>query len=346
MHKGIQACEQDLTATPHTWLITGVAGFIGSNLLERLLRLNQRVVGLDNLSTGYRHNLEAVRAALNPDQWTRFDFIEGDICDLDTCRRSCESADYILHQAALGSVPRSILDPLATHDNNVNGFLNMLIAGREAGVRRFVYASSSSVYGSHPGLPKTEDQTGAPLSPYAATKQTDELYAAAFAACYRMEVVGLRYFNVFGPRQDPEGEYAAVIPLWFKALLMNVPVYINGDGETSRDFCFVENAVQVNLLAAWVSDPEAINRVYNVAVGEQTTLLQLYGLIRAEVAKHRPDVREAVPCFREFRPGDIRHSLADISKARQLLGYAPSHTVAQGLTSAAAYYVALVQKRV
>ncbi|HEV2112014.1 MAG TPA: SDR family oxidoreductase [Gammaproteobacteria bacterium] len=336
---GISLCERELAAAPRVWLITGVAGFIGSNLLQRLLSIDQKVVGLDNFSTGNRANLEAVRAAVTSEQWGRFKFLEGDIRDIAVCRPAVEGADYVLHQAALGSVPRSVSDPLATHEHNINGFLNILVAARDAHVARFVYASSSSVYGDHPDLPKVEERTGDPLSPYAVTKKVNELYASVFHRCYGLDVIGLRYFNIFGPRQDPNGAYAAVIPLWFKALLNRDPVFINGDGETSRDFCYVDNAVQANMLAAWTPDREAVGQVYNIAVGERTTLLQLYELIRREVAEHFPAAKDAEPQFRDFRQGDIRHSLADISKARKLLGYKPAHTVGAGLTLAANYYI-------
>lgn len=341
----IKNCEAELQANSRKWLITGAAGFIGSNLLERLLRLDQTVVGLDNFSTGHHHNLEAVKATVTAKQWARFSFREGDIRDLAACRHAVEGMDYVLHQAALGSVPRSLADPIASHESNVNGFLNMLVAARDARVRRFVYASSSSVYGDHPGLPKVEDKIGKPLSPYAATKYINELYAEVFARSYNLELIGLRYFNIFGPRQDPEGAYAAVIPLWFKALLSGDPVYINGDGETSRDFCYVENAMQANLLAATASGKEAVGQVYNVAVGERTTLLQLYGMIKAEVAGTRPGVQTAGPVYRDFRPGDVRHSLADISKAGRLLGYRPGHPVQAGIRLAADYYLGLFLPR-
>lgn len=325
----------------HTWLVTGAAGFIGSNILERLLRLNQNVTGFDNFSTGHHHNLEAVRKLVTPEQWARFRFIEGDIRDLVACRSAAQGADYVLHQAALGSVPRSLLDPLATHETNVNGFLNMLIAARDAKIRRFVYASSSSVYGDHPGLPKTEVLIGKPLSPYAVTKYFNEVYAEVFSRCFDMQTVGLRYFNVFGPRQDPEGAYAAVIPLWFKALIQQQPVYINGDGKTSRDFCFVDNAVQANLLAALSDSPEAINQTYNVAIGEQTTLEELYQIISKAVSGHRPG-KKMIPVYRDFRPGDVRHSQADISKARRLLGFQPTHTLKQGMELSAGYYLGMI----
>ncbi len=333
-------CEKELIASPRAWLITGVAGFIGSNLLARLLRLEQTVVGLDNFSTGHRSNLEAVRELVTPAQWQRFTFIEGDICIFDTCRMAVNGVEFVFHQAALGSVPRSLLDPIGTHESNVNGFLNMLVAARDAKVQRFIYAASSSTYGDHPGLPKVEDKIGQPLSPYAVTKYVNELYADIFARCYGMQTIGLRYFNIFGPRQYPEGAYAAVIPLWFKAIIRHEPVYIYGDGETSRDFCFVDNAVQANLLAACTRDPQAVNQVYNVAVGQRTTLQELFELIRGEVGGRLP-VRDSEPVYRDFRAGDVRHSLADVSKAKRLLGYQPTHTVREGLKAAADYYLSL-----
>lgn len=337
----IERCHTELNAKPCKWLITGVAGFIGSNLLERLLLLNQNVTGLDNLSTGHRRNLETVRSLVTPEQWQRFKFVEGDIRELSSCHAAAVGVDYVLHQAAMGSVPRSLLDPISTHENNVDGFLNILVAARDARVKRLVYASSSSVYGDHPDLPKVEAKTGQPLSPYAVTKQVNELYASVFVRCYEMSIIGLRYFNIFGPRQDPEGAYAAVIPLWFKALLKNEPVNIYGDGETSRDFCYVENAVQANLLAARTTETGALGQCYNIAVGEQTTLLELFRMIRAEVQMRAPGVKNREPEFKDFRPGDIRHSLADISKAKNLLGYAPSHSVGDGLQLAADYYFGL-----
>ena len=337
----IKKCQAELLVKPRNWLITGVAGFVGSNLLERLLSLNQMVSGLDNLSTGYRHNLETVRSLVTPEQWRRFRFIEGDIRDLSACQAAVQGADYVLHQAAMGSVPRSMLDPIGTHESNVNGFLNIMVAARDARVRRLVYASSSSVYGDNPDLPKLEENTGRPLSPYAATKQINELYASVFARNYAMQLIGLRYFNIFGPRQDPNGAYAAVIPLWFKALLKHEPLYIYGDGETSRDFCYVENAIQANLLAAMTSEDGATGQSYNIAVGERTTLSELFNLIHAEVRQVAPEMQDQVPKFKDFRHGDIRHSLADISKAKSYLGYAPSYSVRDGLKLAASYYVGL-----
>lgn len=326
--------KQTLAQQPQTWLITGVAGFIGSNLLETLLRLNQKVIGIDNFSTGDMKNLAGVLNSVPADQQQRFYFHEGDICNLDDCRKVAAGVDIVLHQAALGSVPRSIKTPDTTHANNATGFLNMLLAAKEANVKRFVYASSSSVYGDSPDLPKKEEKIGNPLSPYAVSKYTNELYAKAFSTCYGMETIGLRYFNVFGPRQDPHGPYAAVIPLWITALLQNKPVYINGDGETSRDFCYVENAVQANLLAATTQNPDAINTVYNIAVGEQNTLKKLYDLIVETL--NLPAKQELV--YRDFRSGDIRHSLGDVEKARHLLGYTPTHQLHNGLQAMMTWY--------
>jgi len=317
-------------------LVTGAAGFIGSHLVETLLGLGQEVVGLDNFATGYKRNLEEVRAAVGEEAWRRHTFVEGDIVDLATCRRACERVEIVLHQAALGSVPRSIEDPLLTHAANATGFLNMLVAARDAGARRFVYAASSSTYGDHPGLPKVEDQIGAPLSPYAVTKYLNELYADVFGRCYGTGAIGLRYFNVFGARQDPEGAYAAVIPRWVRALLRGEQVSIYGDGETSRDFCYVANAVQANLRAALVTDAAAVNQVYNVAVGERTTLNGLYAGLR----KLLPDLDAPAAVHEDFRAGDVRHSQADIGKAVRLLRYAPTHTLQAGLVEALPWYVA------
>lgn len=339
-----QELLQRLPSEPRTWLVTGVAGFIGSNLLETLLKLDQRVVGLDNFATGHRRNLAEVQSLVTPEQWARFHFIEGDICQLDDCRRAMgwdetHGVDYVLHQAALGSVPRSIADPIATNAANVSGFLNMLVAARDAKVKSFTYAASSSTYGDHPGLPKVEEKIGKPLSPYAVTKYVNELYADVFARTYGFSTVGLRYFNVFGPRQDPNGAYAAVIPKWTASLLHGEPVYINGDGETSRDFCFIANAVQANLLAATTDNPEALNQVYNVAVGERTSLNDLFKLIRDGLAGSHENLRQSQPVYREFRAGDVRHSLADIGKAEKLLGYRPSHRLGEGIGVALGWYV-------
>ena len=322
----------------HHWLVTGAAGFIGSNLVEALLMLGQRVTGLDNFATGHRRNLDEVREAVGAANWERFQFIEGDICQLDDCQRACAGVDFVLHQAALGSVPRSIANPIATNDTNIGGFLNMLVAARDAKVRRFVYAASSSTYGDHPALPKVEDQIGKPLSPYAVTKYVNELYADVFGRTYGIETIGLRYFNVFGPRQDPHGAYAAVIPQWIAALIRNQPLKINGDGETSRDFCFVDNVVQANLLAATAA-AEAANQVYNVALNDRTSLNQLHAMMVELLASRYPHVTEHRPQYVDFRPGDVRHSQADISKAAQLLGYAPTHRIAEGLQQALDWYV-------
>jgi UDP-N-acetylglucosamine 4-epimerase len=330
--------QELLLRNPKKWLITGVAGFIGSNLLETLLRLDQQVVGLDNFLTGRRRNLEEVKSKVSALQWEGFVFIEGDIREVETCRKACHQVDYVLHQAALGSVPRSIENPIATNEHNVVGFLNMLVAAENAAVKRFVYATSSSVYGNHPDLPKVEDKTGKPLSPYALTKQVNEAYAEVFDRVYQFQGIGLRYFNVFGPRQDPKGPYAAVIPRWFAGLINGDEVYINGDGETSRDFCFVENVVQANLLAACTQNQGALGQVFNIACGQRTTLNELFELIRDIVAETHPSVREARAIYRDFSGGDIRHSLADISKATLLLGYYPRYLVAAGLEKAATWY--------
>ncbi len=323
---------------PRVWLVTGVAGFIGSNLLETLLGLGQTVIGLDDFSTGHRHNLDEVRAAVGPEVWERFSFHEGDIRDVEACRRACEGAEIVLHQAALGSVPRSIEDPIRTNQANIDGFLNMLVACRDAGVDRFVYAASSSTYGDHPGLPKVEDAIGKPLSPYAVTKLTNELYADVFASTYGLRVIGLRYFNVFGRRQDPSGAYAAVIPKWFAGLLSGAGVVINGDGDTSRDFCYIDNCVQANLLAGTTENGEAFAQVYNVACGERTTLNELFDMIRTILGESDPGVLGVEPTYADFRAGDVRHSLADVSKAGRLLGYEPRFDVARGLRAAVDWY--------
>ena len=331
--------QTQLSAQQNTWLITGVAGFIGSNLLEMLLKLDQRVVGLDNFSTGHQRNLDEVQGLVSPEQWARFKFLEGDIRNLADCHQACQGVDFVLHQAALGSVPRSVEDPITTNANNITGFLNMLVAARDAKVQRFVYAASSSTYGDHPGLPKVEDHIGKPLSPYAVTKYVNELYADVFARTYGFQSIGLRYFNVFGPRQDPNGAYAAVIPKWIASMIKGEPIFINGDGETSRDFCFVANAVQANLLAATTVDPEAVNTVYNVAVGDRTTLNELYAQLQSNLVPIYPRLADAKPVYRDFRAGDVRHSLADISKAKRLLGYAPTQRIGQGLEMAMPWYI-------
>ena len=349
-----------LQSEPYTWLVTGVAGFIGSNLLETLLKLNQRVVGLDNFATGHQHNLDEVQSLVTPAQWKNFNFIQGDIRNLDDCRRAMRfppsplagegGVEYVLHQAALGSVPRSIEDPFTTNETNISGFLNMLVAARDAKVKRFVYAASSSTYGDHPALPKVEDNIGKPLSPYAVTKLVNELYADVFARTYGFKTIGLRYFNIFGPRQDPNGAYAAVIPKWIASMIRGEPVCINGDGETSRDFCFIENVRQINLLAATEGDlplppgegrgeGAPVNQVYNVAVGDRTTLNQLYEQLQINLLASYPHLRGVQPVYRDFRAGDVRHSLADISKATKLLGYQPTHPIGEGLKVAMEWYV-------
>ncbi|MGK5055428.1 SDR family oxidoreductase [Janthinobacterium sp. LB2P49] len=373
-----QACAR-LVQTPRRWLVTGVAGFIGSHLLETLLQLGQEVRGLDNFLTGHRQNLELVRASVGEQAWRRFTFIEGDIRDPQACARACGApvqtaragdgeaggetnaayggsgsslaergrldpggpvaVDYVLHQAALGSVSRSLEDPLLCHAVNVSGFLNMLAAAREAGVQRFVYAASSATYGDHPALPKVEQHIGAPLSPYALSKYVNELYAQVYARCYAMQTMGLRYFNVFGPRQDPLGAYAAVIPRWIAAMLDNQAVHIHGDGATSRDFCFVHNAVQANILAATGTDPAAVNQVYNVALNARTSLTQLHTTMQQMLLAVRPQHVPQAPQYGEFRAGDVRHSQADIAKAARLLGYVPTHDLAQGLRQTIAWYV-------
>ena len=337
-----ETIQKQLQAEPKKWLITGVAGFIGSNLLETLLKLDQTVVGLDNFATGHQYNLDEVKGEVTPEQWARFNFIEGDIRNVDTCHQACQGVDYVLHQAALGSVPRSINDPITTNSANIDGFLNMLVAARDAQVKSFTYAASSSTYGDHPGLPKVEDRIGKPLSPYAVTKYVNELYAEVFARTYGFNCIGLRYFNVFGKRQDPNGAYAAVIPKWTSAMIKDEDLFINGDGETSRDFCFIENTVQANLLAATVQAEEARNQVYNVAVGGRTTLNQLFSYIRESLSDNgiRYD-KDAI--YRDFRAGDVRHSQADVSKANNLLGYDPQYTIEQGIKKAMPWYVGFLK---
>lgn len=326
-----------LSVQPRTWLITGVAGFIGSNLLEHLLKLNQRVVGLDNFATGHRYNLDEVQGLVTLEQWGRFTFVEGDIRSEEDCAMACTGVDYVLHQAALGSVPRSINDPATTNAANITGFLNMLVAARDAEVKSFTYAASSSTYGDHPALPKVENNIGKPLSPYAVTKYVNELYADVFARSYGFKTVGLRYFNVFGKRQDPNGAYAAVIPKWTAAMIEGDDVFINGDGETSRDFCFIENAVQANLLAA-TADDSAKNEVYNVAVGDRTTLNDLFAALKIALVENGV-VYDKDPVYRDFRPGDVRHSQADIGKAASKLGYAPEYRIREGIAKAMPWYL-------
>ena len=330
--------ERQLKGRQARWVITGAAGFIGSNLLEFLLKNDQKVVGLDNFSTGYQHNLDQVRDIVGPQHWANFSFIQGDIRDLETCQKACCGADYILHHAAIGSVPRSIEDPIFTNANNITGFLNMLVACRDQQVKRFVYAASSSTYGDHPGLPKVEAIIGQPLSPYAVTKYVNELYADVFQRCYGMSCIGLRYFNVFGPRQDPNGAYAAVIPIWISALIRNRDLFINGDGETTRDFCYIDNVIQANMLSALTTNDQASNQIFNVALSDKTSLLELYTMMRAILTENHPHVQHHQPSFLPFRTGDIRHSQADISKAQNLLAYRPTCKVDQGLKKTIAWY--------
>ena len=325
---------------PLKWLITGSAGFIGSHLLETLLGVGQEVVSVDNFATGYGANLESVRSSVGEEAWRRHRFVEADITDLAACRRACEGADVVLHEAALGSVPRSIEDPLRTHAANATGFLNLLVAARDAGVQRFVYAGSSSTYGDHPGLPKVEDEIGRALSPYAVTKYVDELYAQVFESCYGVSTVGLRYFNVFGPRQDPEGAYAAVIPRWAATMLRGEPVVIYGDGETTRDFCYVANVVQANLLAATSTNPASAGQIYNVAAGGRTSLNELHAVLRDLIGERYPALEVPPAKYEDFRAGDVRHSQADISKARRLLGYEPTYDLRAGLRAALPWYEA------
>jgi UDP-N-acetylglucosamine 4-epimerase len=329
-------CEQ-LKQAPKTWLVTGVAGFIGSNLLETLLKLEQKVVGLDNFATGHQYNLDEVQSLVKPEQWANFSFIEGDIRHFEDCQKACVGVDYVLHEAALGSVPRSVADPITTNATNISGFLNMLTAARDAKVSSFTYAASSSTYGDHPALPKVEEHIGNPLSPYAVTKYVNELYAEVFARTYGFKTVGLRYFNVFGKRQDPNGAYAAVIPKWTAAMIAGDEVFINGDGETSRDFCFIENTVQANILAATAND-EAKNQVYNVAVGDRTTLNDLFNAIKSALNENGVEyIKE--PVYREFRAGDVRHSQASVEKIKDLLGYQANHKISEGINFAVNWYL-------
>jgi UDP-N-acetylglucosamine 4-epimerase len=332
----------ELQKNPKTWLITGVAGFIGSNLLETLLKHDQIVVGLDNFATGHQRNLDEVESLVSTTQWNRFRLIEGDIRNLSNCEVACRGIDYVLHQAALGSVPRSINDPIATNDTNITGFLNMLVAARDAEVKSFTYAASSSTYGDHPTLPKVEDTIGKPLSPYAVTKYVNELYAEVFALTYGFRTIGLRYFNVFGQRQDPNGAYAAVIPKWTAAMIAGAEVCINGDGETSRDFCFIENAIQANLLAA-TSNNDARNNIYNVALNERTSLNQLFSIIKNSLSNHEIIYIHG-PAYQDFRSGDVRHSQADITKAQNQLGYAPNYKIIEGIEKAMPWYIKLAKK--
>lgn len=326
-----------LSSKPETWLITGVAGFIGSNLLEALLKLNQRVVGLDNFATGHQENIDEVKRTVTEEQWGAFTFINGDIRDLDVCKQAVKGIDHVLHQAALGSVPRSIKDPITTNNTNITGFINMLVSSKDANVKSFTYAASSSTYGDHPALPKVEENIGNPLSPYAVTKYVNELYAQVFARTYGFKTIGLRYFNVFGKRQDPNGAYAAVIPKWTSAMINGESLFINGDGETSRDFCFIENVVQMNILAA-LSDETAKDQVYNVAVGDRTTLNQLFSALKIALSENGISYSKE-PEYKDFRAGDVRHSQADITKAKTKLGYEPTFKISEGIRKAMPWYV-------
>jgi len=335
--------QEHLKDNQNTWLVTGVAGFIGSNLLEKLLILNQKVVGLDSFDTGYQYNVDQAIQDANDftgkDLSNNFKFINGDIKKLSDCKLACDGVDYVLHQAALGSVPRSIEDPIATNEANINGFVNMLVASRDAKVKRFVYAASSSSYGDNPDLPKVEHMTGNPLSPYAVTKIVNELYANVFAKNYDFKTIGLRYFNIFGKRQDPEGAYAAVIPKWVAAILNKEDVYINGDGETSRDFCYIDNTVQMNLLAATTDNEEATNQVYNVALNDKTSLTKLHQMIEGRLIERVEGLEKKKPIYREFRSGDVRHSQASIDKAQKLLGYHPKFRISEGMDQAIDWYI-------
>ena len=335
--------QEHLKDNQSTWLVTGVAGFIGSNLLEKLLILNQKVVGLDNFDTGHQHNIdqaiEDANSAAGKDLSNNFKFINGDIREIKDCKQACDGVDYVLHQAALGSVPRSIEDPINTNRANIDGFLNMLVASKDANVKRFVYAASSSTYGDHPGLPKVEDKIGNPLSPYAVTKVVNELYASVFAKTYGFKTIGLRYFNIFGKRQDPNGAYAAVIPKWVAAILNKEDVFINGDGETSRDFCYIDNTVQMNLLAATTDNDGATNQVYNVALNDRTSLNKLYQMIEERLIQRTQDLEKKEPIYRDFRAGDVRHSQANIDKAQKLLDYQPKYMISKGMDEAMDWYV-------
>jgi UDP-N-acetylglucosamine/UDP-N-acetylgalactosamine 4-epimerase len=340
--------QEHLKDNQSTWLVTGAAGFIGSNLLEKLLILNQKVVGLDNFDTGHQYNIDqAIQDANNAtgkDLSSNFKFINGDIRKLNDCKQACDGVDYVLHQAALGSVPRSIEDPINTNRANIDGFLNMLVASKDANVKRFVYAASSSTYGDHPNLPKVEDKIGNPLSPYAVTKVVNELYASVFSKTYGFKTIGLRYFNIFGKRQDPNGAYAAVIPKWVAAILNRENVYINGDGETSRDFCYIDNTVQINLLAATTDNDQATDQVYNVALNDRTSLNKLYQMIEERLIQKVQGLERKKPIYVDFRVGDVRHSQANIGKAQVLLGYQPKYMIAEGMDETMDWYFRLLKK--
>ena len=337
--------KEQLKTNQKIWLITGVAGFIGSNLAEALLKLNQQVIGLDNFSTGHQYNLEQIKDSLTDEQWSNFHFQEGDITDFKTCQNITKNVNIVLHQAALGSVPRSIDNPILTNHNNITGFLNMLTASKDNGVQRFVYASSSSVYGDSQELPKVEERTGNLLSPYAVTKYVNELYMGVFQKCYGMEAIGLRYFNVFGKRQDPNGAYAAVMPKWISQILNGEDMFINGDGETSRDFTYIDNVVQANILAGTTNNEEAFGQAFNTAIGGRETLNNLYSAIENGIKENLPDLTIKKPIYRDFRAGDIRHSNANIDKMKRLLGYEPTHTLESGLKESIAWYIKDIKRR-
>lgn len=336
--------KKELQKNPKIWLVTGCAGFIGSNLIETLLKLNQKVLGLDNFATGHKHNLVHVKESVSKEKWENFKFIEGDVCNLETCIEITKGVDIVLHQAALGSVPRSIDNPINSNASNVSGFLNMVTASKDNGVKRFVYASSSSVYGDSLELPKVEERIGSLLSPYAVTKYVNELYMGVFYKCYKFESIGLRYFNVFGKRQDPNGAYAAVMPKWIASMLNGEDVYINGDGETSRDFTYIDNVVQANILAGTTLNPEAFAKAYNIAAGGRETLNNLFNAIKNGLEKKVPNLKIKDVIFRDFRAGDIRHSNANISKAKELLGYEPTHTLEEGLEESLNWYINDIKK--
>ena len=331
--------KKQLQEKPKNWLITGVAGFIGSNLLEELLKLNQKVIALDNFATGHRYNLDQVKQAVSKEQWENFTFVEGDMTDFSTCHSVTKDVDVVLHQAALGSVPRSIDNPIVTNHANITGFLNMITAAKDNGVKRFVYASSSSVYGDSQELPKVEEKTGNVLSPYAVTKATNELYANVFHLQYGMETIGLRYFNVFGKRQDPNGAYAAVMPKWIAQMLSNEDVYINGDGETSRDFTYIDNVVQMNIMSGTTTNENAFGQAYNTAAGGRETLNNLFTAIKSGLESNVENLDVPNPIYRDFRAGDIRHSNANIDKAKNSIGYNPTHTLEEGLVESIEWYI-------
>ncbi|MDZ4660828.1 MAG: SDR family oxidoreductase [Pseudomonadota bacterium] len=331
---------KNLEDSPRLWLVTGVAGFIGSHLLEELLKLNQKVIGLDNFITGFESNLDEVKSLVSAKQWKNFSFFKGDITSIEDCKKVFAlRPEFVLHQAALGSVPRSIENPIATNHHNVTGFLNVIEFAKNVRVKGFVYASSSAVYGDHPELPKVEERIGNCLSPYAVSKKIDEQYADVFNLNYGFRAIGLRYFNVFGARQSPNGPYAAVIPKWIDALAGEQTVLINGDGETSRDFCYVKNVVQANILAAAGQTKTNAPKIFNIACGDRTTLNELYRILKDLLVSINPNVKNAKATYQDFRAGDVKHSLADISNAKQFLGYEPKVKIGEGLKECFAWYL-------